>query len=116
MSFINFISVEGDTIILGLKIVSTSTTSVQLSWQALSDVIFEYEVAYLVDTVCSGNHVSVSDEYTIYSPRSMNNTINVFELQPGICYVFAVRAYNPLAIRFGEYTVVNGSTIAEGNN
>ena len=46
----------------------------------------------------------------------MNNTINVFELQPGICYVFAVRAYNPVAIRFGGYSVVNGSTIAEGNN
>ena len=96
-----------------------STTFVQLSWQALShsDVPFEYEVAYAIDPDCSSDLVSLPDEHTVYSPRTMNDTIHVdvFGLMPNSCYVFRVRAYESVSEFFGEYSIINGDTISESN-
>ena len=91
---------------------ASTTRSVQLSWQAPShsDVPFEYEVAYAIDPDCSGDLVSLPDEHTVYSPRTMSDTIKVFELMSNRCYVFGVRAYESVSEFFGEYSVIDGDT------
>ena len=111
-----FISLEGNTELQGLSLIA-STTFVQLLWQAPthSDIPFEYEVAYAIDPDCSGDLVSLPDEYTVYSPRTVNDTRKVFGLMPNTCYVFGVRAYESVSKFFGEYNIINGATISESN-
>ena len=94
-----------------------STTFVQLSWQALShsDVQFQYEVAYAIDPDCSSDLVSLPNVYTVNSPRTMNDTINVLRLMPNSCYVFGVRAYESVSGIFGDYSIINGATISGSN-
>ena len=96
-----------------------STTFVQLSWQAPShsDVPFEYEVAYAIDPDCSSDLVSLPDEHTVYSPRTMSDTIHVdvFGLMSNSCYVFGVRAYESVSEIFGDYSIINGTTISGSN-
>ena len=90
---------------------ASTTRSVQLSWQAPShsDVPFEYEVAYAFVPDCSDS-VKLPDEHTVYSPRTVDDTIEVLGLRPNSCYVFGVRAYESVSEFFGEYSVINGDT------
>ena len=95
---------------------NASTTFVQLSWQApCCHIPFEYEVAYAIDPDCSGDLVSLPYEYTVYSPRTVNDTIKVLGLMSNSCYVFGVRAYESVSEFFGEYSIINGVTISESN-
>ena len=109
----HFIPLEGNTELQGLS----STTFVQLSWQAPShsDIPFEYEVAYAIDPDCSGDLVSLPDEHTVYSLRTMSETIKVFGLVSNRCYVFGVRAYESVSGFFGDYSIINGAIVSVCN-
>ena len=81
-------------------------------WEPLipvSDVTYEYEVAYSVDPECSGDPVSLPDGYTLYYPRTSNHYIEVVGLMSGTCYVFGVRAYTDSP---GEFSLIQGNTIS----
>ncbi len=99
-----------DTVLLTLSSIST-TTGIILVWDPLtpvSNVTYEYEVAYSVDPECSGDHVSLPDGYTLYYPRTSNNYIQVVGLMSGTCYVFGVRAYTSVTDYPGEFSLVDG--------
>ena len=88
----------------------TSNTFALLSWEPLmnvTNVTYEYEVAYAIDSECSGNLVSLPDGYTVYSPRTSNSNIEVFGLMSGTCYVFGVRVYVSVFDSVGEFSVIN---------
>ena len=90
-------------------------------WQPLtnvSNVSYEYEVAYSVDPECSGDHViSLPDGYTLYYPRISNHYIEVVGLVSGTCYVFGVRAYTSVTDSPGEFSLIQGNTTSyEGCN
>ena len=108
-----FIPLEGNTELQGLSL-KASIAFVQLSWKALccSDVQFQYEVAYAIDPDCSSDHVSLPNACTVYSQRTVNDTINVLGLMPNRCYVFGVRAYELVSGIFGYYSIINGATIS----
>ena len=96
----------------GLSI-TPSIRSVLLSWEPLtnvSNVTCEYEVAYSVDPGCSGDHVSLTDGYTLYYPRTSNHNIEVVGLMSGTCYVFGVRAYTSVTDSPGEFSLIQGNT------
>ena len=80
----------------------------------MSNVTYEYEVAYSVDPMCSDDHVSLPDGYTLYYPRTSNNYIKVVGLMSVACYVFGVRAYTSVTDSPGEFSVIQGNTISEG--
>ena len=105
-----------DTEVFGLS-VSTSTQFILLSWQPLinyTNVTFEYEVAYSVDSQCTDNSVSLLNGYTVYSPRTTSNSTEIFGLKSGTCYVFGVRAYTSVTDSPGEFSIINGVTVSEG--
>ena len=105
-----------ETVLHGLSAFST-TTGIILVWEQLaheSIVTYEYEVAYSVDTLCSDDHVSLPDGYTLYYPRTSNNYIEVVGLMSGTCYVFGVRAYTSVTDSPGEFSLIPGNTISEG--
>ena len=82
-------------------------------WQPLtnvSNVTYEYEVAYSVDPECSGDHVSLPDGYTLYYLRTSNHYIEVVGLMSGACYVFGVRAYTSVTDSPGEVSLIQGNT------
>ena len=84
-------------------------------WEPLipvSDVTYEYEVAYSVDPECSGDPVSLPDGYTLYYPRTSNHYIEVVGLMSGTCYVFGVRAYTSVTDSPGEFSLIQGNTIS----
>ena len=92
----------------------STTTSIILGWDPLahvSNVTYEYEVAYSVDPMCS---VSLPDGYTLYYPKTSNNYIEVVGLMSGTCYVFGVRAYTSVTDSPGEFSLIQGNTISEG--
>ena len=83
-------------------------------WEPLipvSDVTYEYEVAYSVDPECSGDPVSLPDGYTLYYPRTSKQFIEVVGLMSGTCYVFGVRAYTSVTDSPGEFSLIQGNTI-----
>ncbi len=99
-----------ETILYGLSAFST-TTGIILVWDPLtpvSNVTYEYEVAYSVDSECSGDRVSLPDGYTLYYPRTSNHYIEVVGLMSGTCYVFGVRAYTSVTDYPGEFSLVDG--------
>ena len=105
-----------ETILQRLYAFST-TTSIILVWDPLtpvSSVTYEYEVAYSVDSVCSSDHGSLPDGYTLYYPRTSNHYIEVVGLMSGSCYVFGVRAYTSVTDSPGEFSLIQGNTISEG--
>ena len=106
-----------ETVLHGLSAFST-TTSIILVWEQLkpvSNVTYEYEVAYSVDPECSGDYVSLPDGYsTLYYPRTSINYIEVVGLMSGTCYVFGVRAYTSVTYSPGEFSLIQGNTISEG--
>ena len=96
--------------LFGLSTIPTAN-SVYVLWEPLipvSDVTYEYEVAYSVDPECSGDPVSLPDGYTLYYPRTSNHYIEVVGLMSGTCYVFGVRAYTDSP---GEFSLIQGNTI-----
>ncbi len=81
-------------------------------WEPLtpvSDVTYEYEVAY---SECSGDAVSLPDGYTLYYPRTSTHYIEVAGLMSGTCYVFGVRAYTSVTDSPGEFSLIQGNTIS----
>ncbi len=80
----------------------------------MSNVTYEYEVAYSVDPECSGDHVSLPDGYTLYYPRTSTHYIEVVGLMSGTCYVFGVRAYTSVTDCPGEFSLIGINTISEG--
>ena len=108
-----------ETVLQGLSAFSTTTGIIILAWDPLtpvSNVTYEYEVAYSVDPVCSDDNFSLPDGYTLYYPRTSNNYIEVVGLMSGTCYVFGVRAYTSVTDSPGEFSVIQGNTISEGHN
>ena len=99
---------------------TTFVTSLLLSWEPLtnvSNVTYEYEVAYSVDPECSGDHFSIPDGYTLYYRRTSNHYIEVVGLMSGTCYVFGVRAYTSVTNSPGEFSLIQGNTTSyEGHN
>ena len=81
----------------------------------MSNVTYEYEVAYSVDPECSGDHVSLPDGYTLYYPRTSTHYIEVVGLMSGICYVFGVRAYTSVTYSPGKFSLIQGYIISEGS-
>ena len=108
-----------ETVLHELSAFST-TTGIILVWEQLipvSSVKYEYEVAYSVDPVCSGDHVSLPDGYTLYYPRTSNHYIEVVGLMSRTCYVFGVRAYTSVTDSPGEFSLIQGNkTTYEGCN
>ncbi len=98
----------------------STTTGIILVWEQLtpvSNVTYEYEVAYSIDPVCSGDHVSLPDGYTLNYPRTSNDYIEVAGLISGTCYVFGVRAYTSVTDYPGEFSLIQGNTTShEGCN
>ncbi len=90
---------------------------VLLSWEPLeysgNNITFEYEIVYSVASECSSDSLP-DDGYTVYSPRTTNSSIEVFELISGTCYVFGIRAYILNSIS-GVISFISGATISEGN-
>ena len=75
------------------------STSVQLSWEAIStnnEIIYTYEVAFILSTKreCSSTNVNtLPDGYTSY--RNTTEThIEIIELESNTCYIFGVRLYS----------------------
>ena len=106
-----------DLEVFGLSAIS-STQFVSLSWQPLMivmNITFEYEVVYSIDSECSSDSLS-DDGYNVYSPRTTNNSIEVFGLMSGTCYVFGVRAHTSpvLSTSPGQFTVISIATVSEG--
>ena len=102
---------------LNTPTVSPSLRFVLLSWQPLpsvTNISYEYEIAYSVDSQCTDNSVSLPNGYTVYSPRTTSNSTEVFGLMSGTCYVFGVRAYTSVTNSPGEFSVINGVTVSEG--
>ncbi len=96
----------------------STTTGIILVWDPLtpvSNVTYEYEVAYSVDPECSGDHVSLPDGYTLYYPRTSNHYIEVVGLISGTCYVFGVRAYTSVTDSPGEFSLIQGNTTSCNN-
>ena len=105
-----------ETVLHGLS-ASSTTTGIILVWDPLthvSNVTYEYEVAYSVDPMCSDDHVSLPDGYTLYYPRTSINYIEVVGLMSGTCYVFGVRAYTSVTDSPGEFSLIPGNTVSEG--
>ena len=101
-------------ILSGLSTIPTAN-SVYVLWEPLipvSDVSYEYEVAYSVDPECSSDPVSLPDGYTLYYPRTSNQYIEVVGLMSGTCYVFGVRAYTSVTDSPGEFSLIQGNTIS----
>ena len=88
-----------------------------MSWEPLpsvTNVTYEYEVAYSVDSQCTNNSVSLPNGYTIYSPRTTSNSTEVFGLMSGTCYVFGVRAFTSVIPNSpGEFSISNGVTLLD---
>ena len=72
-------------------------------------------MAYSVNPQCTDNRVSLPNGHTLYSPRTSSNSTEVFGLMSGTCYVFGVRAYTLVTNSPGEFSVINGVTVSEGN-
>ena len=110
LSFFNLVH----KILSGLSTIPTAN-SVYVLWEPLipvSDVTYEYEVAYSVDPECSGDPVSLPNGYTLYYPRTSNHFIEVVGLMSGTCYVFGVRAYTSVTDSPGEFSLIQGNTIS----
>ena len=109
-----FLLVDSD--VSGLSVIS-STHSVLLSWQPLMNitgVTFEYEVAYISVSECPSNSASLPNGYTVYSPKTTSNSIEVFGLMADTCYVFGVRAYTSVSDSVGEFSIIDGVTMSSG--
>ena len=92
-------------------IVTESIRFVQLSWQPVVNLTFEYEVVYIIDSDCSLNHTILPDDgYTVYY-NTTTNTIEVFGLIPDTCYVFGVTACPDTS----NVTIIYGMTVLESN-
>ena len=77
------------------------------------NLLFEYEVVYIIDSDCSLNHTILPDDgYTVYYNTTTNTSIEVFGLIPDTCYVFDVTACPDTS---NLMTIINGMTVMESN-
>ena len=66
------------------------------------------------NTECSGDLTTLPDGYTVYPVNTSSDNIEVFDLIPGICYVFGVRVHVSKANTIGEFSLIWKVTISEG--
>ena len=92
------------------------STSVQLSWEAIStnnEIVYTYEVAFILSAKreCSSTNVNtLPDGYTSY--RNTTEThIEIIELESNTCYIFGVRLYSTVP---GDWNILVERT--EGNH
>ena len=95
------------------------STSVQLSWEAIStynEITYIYEVAFIpsTDRECSSTNANtLPDGYTSYH-NTTETHIEIIELEKNTCYIFGVRAYALHSTVPGEWNIVVERT--EGNH
>ncbi len=109
-----FLSV--DTTLSGL-LTTALNESIQMSWNpltALTDVAYDYEVAYDTISQCSDTIAVFPTVSTIYLSNTTDTSVVVSGLISGTCYALGVRAHPSVPSVPGVFSVTSGATLSDG--
>ena len=96
---------------------SALNESIELSWNpltALTDVIYDYEVAYDTISQCTDMIASFPTISTIYLSNTTDTYVVVSGLMSGTCYTLGVRAHPSVPSVLGVFSVTIGATLSDG--